>query len=43
MSDRNDGISLGNPSLAVAQVIRHLSRLVPGKMHRNAFFQILSR
>lgn len=43
MSDRNDGISLGNPSLAVAQVIRHLSRLVPGKMDRNAFFQILSR
>lgn len=43
MPDRNDGVSLGSPLPAVAQVIRHLSRLVPGKMDRNAFFQILSR
>ncbi|WP_165065845.1 sigma-54-dependent Fis family transcriptional regulator [Desulfovibrio sp. ZJ200] len=43
MSDRNDGVSLDSPLPAVAQVIRHLSRLVPGKMDRNAFFQILSR
>ena len=34
---------LNNVPLAVARVIQHLSRLVPGKMDRNAFFQILSR
>lgn len=43
MSQHINVAELGNAPLAVAQVIRHLSRLVPGKMDRNAFFQILSR
>lgn len=43
MFQQSSTADLGNVPLAVARVIQHLSRLVPGKMDRNAFFQILSR
>ena len=43
MFQQSSAADLGNVPLAVARVIQHLSRLVPGKMDRNAFFQILSR
>ena len=43
MFQQSSPADLSNVPLAVARVIQHLSRLVPGKMDRNAFFQILSR
>ena len=43
MFQQSSPTDLSNVPLAVARVIQHLSRLVPGKMDRNAFFQILSR
>ena len=39
MFQQSSPADLSNVPLAVARVIQHLSRLVPGKMDRNAFFK----